>query len=71
MEWTLAEFGTYYFRVEWLADNLNVTIRTNVPGYVVASETDSLIWDVGPLKLSSDVSPSVFQPTTPNRLDVR
>ena len=22
MEWTLAEFGTYDFRIEWLADNL-------------------------------------------------
>ena len=45
MEWTLAEFGTYDFRVEWLTDNLKHH-PDQVPGYVVASETDSLFWDV-------------------------
>ena len=45
MECTLAEFGTYDFMLERLADNLKHH-PDQVPVYVVASESDGLFWDV-------------------------
>ena len=45
MEWTLAEFGTYEFKVDCLADNLK-RHPDQVPGWVIASESDRLACDV-------------------------
>ena len=45
MEWILAEYGTYDFKVERLADNLK-RHPDQVPAYVVASESDGFAWDV-------------------------
>lgn len=45
MECTLAEFGTYDFRLEVLGDNLK-RHPDRVPAAVVASESDPLVWDV-------------------------
>lgn len=45
MECTLAEFGTYDFKVEMLGDNLK-RHPDRVPAAIVASESDPLVWDV-------------------------
>lgn len=45
MECTLAEFGTYDFKLDCLADNLK-RHPDQIPGWVIASESDCLAWDV-------------------------
>lgn len=45
MELYLADFGTYEFKVEFLADNLE-RHPERVRAYVAASERDRLFWDV-------------------------